>query len=138
LRSATPRSSPAEVDDGAPFADGRKVSGMLVAERGRAFGDRLAKHHLDAEPLERPPCMVRHARTRLDQRDPRLSRVDVAEIGGQRGLLLGLALRALEGEQNAAADCRRVFEGLQARGEGLPIVVAEIGVPRAGRLGPSK
>jgi hypothetical protein len=39
----------------------------------------------------------------------------------------------MSGEQNAAADGRRVFEGLQARGEGLLIVVAEIGVPRAGR-----
>ena len=103
-----------------------------------------------------------HPRPRLDQDHPRLAGVDVAELARQRllGQLgddagelhagrtaaddaeghqrpailgIGLALGTLEGEQQPAADRRRVLERLQARGRGLPFVVAEIGVPRAGR-----
>ena len=48
-------------------------------------------------------------------------------------MFVRLALRPLEGEQNAAPDGGRVFERLQARRERLPIVMAEIGVPGAGR-----
>ncbi len=42
-------------------------------------------------------------------------------------------LRALKGQQNAAADARRVFDALQARRELRPFVMAEIGMRRAGR-----
>src|SRR6202020_1137744 len=102
------------------------------------------------------------ARTGLDQNDARLTRVDVAEMGGERRLRqlsdcageldsrrasadddegherrallrVGLALRLLEGEQNAAAYGGRVLERLKAGRERLPGVMAEIGVPRAGR-----
>jgi hypothetical protein len=38
----------------------------------------------------------------------------------------------LEGKQDAPSDLGRVFDPLQARCKGLPIVVAEIGVTRAG------
>ena len=48
-------------------------------------------------------------------------------------MFVRLALRPLEGEQNAAPDGGRVFERLQARRERLPIIMAEIGVSRAGR-----
>ena len=48
-------------------------------------------------------------------------------------LLVDLALRRLEGEENAAPYGGRVLERLQARRERLPGVMAEIGVPRAGR-----
>ena len=91
-----------------------------------------------------------------------LSCVDVAEVRGQGGArqfddrpgeldpgragadndegeqrrppcLIALALRLLEGDQNAAPDGGRVFERLQSRRERLPIIMAEIGVTRAGR-----
>src|SRR5262249_27819518 len=48
-------------------------------------------------------------------------------------LRVWLALRLFEGEEDAAANGRRVLERLQARRERLPIVMAEIGVARAGR-----
>ena len=46
---------------------------------------------------------------------------------------IGFALGALEGQENAAADRRGVLERLEAGREPLPFVMAEIGVPRAGR-----
>ena len=55
---------------------------------------------------------------------------NLTELREVLALPVGLAFRPLEGEQNAAPDGCRVFEGLQARREGLPIVVTEIGVPR--------
>ncbi len=90
------------------------------------------------------------------------TRVDAAELRGQRGArelgdrageldarrtgadndegqkrralpLVGLALRLLEGEEDAAPYGRRVLERLEARRERLPSIMAEIGVPRAGR-----
>ena len=50
--------------------------------------DRLPRAHLDAEPLELPPRLLRergregrqHARTRLDQQNSRRRRIDVAEL----------------------------------------------------------
>ena len=48
-------------------------------------------------------------------------------------MFVRLALRPLEGEQDAAPDGGRVFERFQARRERLPVVMAERGVPRAGR-----
>ena len=136
----------------------------------RAFRDRMAKLDLDPQRFERTlgvfrrllPERGQRARPRFDQHDPRLSGVDVAEVGGKSGArefgdrsgkldprrasadddeghesralqLAGLALRPLEGEENAASDRCRVFERLQARRERLPVVMAEIGVPRAGR-----
>ena len=102
-----------------------------------------------------------HPIGRLDQQDARVARVDDAEVvlqgvvgdlaqrpgeldagrpgadddEGQPGLALGrigLALGGLEGEQDAAADLGRVLDGLQARREGLPFVVAEVVMGRAG------
>ena len=46
---------------------------------------------------------------------------------------VGLALGLLEGEQDAAADLERVLEALETGRERLPVLVAEIGVARAGR-----
>ena len=103
-----------------------------------------------------------HARSGLDQDDARRARIDAAEIHGQRlardlgdgarhldagraaadddegqeAALLGLIgrkLGLLEREQNAAPDARRVFDALEAGRELRPLVVAEIGVRRAGR-----
>jgi hypothetical protein len=42
-----------------------------------------------------------------------------------------LALCQFEGEQNAPADFERIFNGLQAGRERLPIVMSEVGVARA-------
>ncbi len=51
-----------------------------------------------------------------------------------RAALLGvlLALRAFESQQQAAADLRGVFDGLQPRRHRLPLVIAEIVVGRSG------
>ena len=97
----------------------------------------------------------------LDQDDPRVSRVDVAKITRQReaGDLgdrarhldpgrsaadddeghqrfapgrIWLALRLFERRQDAAADVERILQGLQTRRVGRPLVVAEVGVVRAG------
>ena len=102
------------------------------------------------------------ARTRFDQHDARLARVDAAKIVGQRftrefgdrageldpgraaadddeGQLrraqrsVALAFGALEGHQNSPAHRGRVLERLEAGREALPFVMAEIGVPGAGR-----
>ena len=102
------------------------------------------------------------ARRRLDQDDARRARIDRAEILGERAVgqlgdrarhldagraaadddevqqpralgRVGLGLGLLEGEQDAAADVGRVVDGLQAGRERRPVVVAEIGVLRAGR-----
>ena len=48
-------------------------------------------------------------------------------------LRIGLALGALEGDQDAPPQRRRVLQRLQPRRERLPFVMAEIGVARAGR-----
>ena len=45
-----------------------------------------------------------------------------------------LALRQFEGQEHAAADFKRVFDGLEAGGIGLPFVVAEVTVGGAGGL----
>ena len=103
-----------------------------------------------------------HARAGLDQNDLRGARIDPAEVdrdrvardlrdrachldAGRAGAdddereqagALGLVvrqLRALEGEQNAAADARGVFDALQARRELRPFVMAEIRMRGAGR-----
>ena len=52
----------------------------------------------------------------------------------QRGALrrIALALGALERQQHAAADLERVLERLQSRRDDPPLVVAEVGVRRAG------
>lgn len=89
-----------------------------------------------------------------------MPRIDVAEIPGEGGtgelgdragqlhagragadddegqqrcsaLLVRLAFRFLEGDQNAPPDRRGVLKRLQPRGVRLPVVVAEIGVARA-------
>ena len=99
--------------------------------------------------------------TGLDEEHAGLAGIDVAELAGQRllrqlgddageldaggtaaddaeghqrpaPLAIGLALGLLEGEEQAPADRRRVLEGLEAGGRGLPLVVAEIGVAGAG------
>ena len=44
----------------------------------------------------------------------------------------GTPLRQFESQQDAAADLEGVFDGLQARGEGLPLRVTEVSVSRAG------
>ena len=43
----------------------------------------------------------------------------------------GLPLRQFKSEQHAAANFERVFNGLQAGSERLPVVVSEVGVARA-------
>ena len=48
-------------------------------------------------------------------------------------MLVGLPLRLLEGEEDTASYRGRILERLEAGRERLPGVVAEIGVPRAGR-----
>ena len=99
--------------------------------------------------------------TGLDQDHPRVARVDVAKIARQReaGDLgdrarhldsgrsaadddeghqrlapgrIWLAIRLFERRQDAAADVERVLQGLQTRRVGRPLIVAEIGVVRAG------
>ena len=45
---------------------------------------------------------------------------------------IGLALGVLEREQHAAADLQRILERLQSGRERAPLVVAEVGVGRAG------
>jgi hypothetical protein len=52
---------------------------------------------------------------------------------GQERALLGsvrLPLRLLVGDEHAAPDLERVLERLEARGQRLPVVVAEVGVTR--------
>ena len=50
-------------------------------------------------------------------------------------LLEHLALGELEGQQDTAANLDRVFNGLEARCEGLPLVVTEVGVGGSGSEG---
>ena len=102
------------------------------------------------------------ARRRLDQDDARGARIDRAEVRRQRAVRqlrdgaghldagraaadddeiqqpralvrIRLGLGLLEGEQDAAANVGRVVDGLQPGRGGGPVVVAEIGVLRAGR-----
>ena len=102
------------------------------------------------------------ARAGLDQHDARVAGIDAAEVVAQRHvgqlgdgaghLDAGRAaadhdegeqapplsrvvapLGLLEGGQDAAADAGGVVDLLQAGRDALPVVVAEIGVPRAGR-----
>ena len=54
-------------------------------------------------------------------------------ISARRRAFIGLALGGLERQQDAPADVERVLERLQAGGESLPLVVAEIRVGGAGR-----
>lgn len=104
----------------------------------------------------------KHARRGLHQDDARQTRVDVTEITGESafgklrdgaGYLhprraaadddevqkprafgrIGLGLRLLERKQDAAPEICRVVDRLEARRRGLPFVVTEIGVLRAGR-----
>jgi len=137
---------------------------------GAAIGDPGAKAHLDPELLqgalgrggERGRKCGEEALPRLDQHDPGLAGVDVAEIPGQCRLcqlgdgtgelhtgrtaahhdeselalaqhIRGGVLRLLEGHQDLASQGRGIVDALQARGIGLPFVMAEIGVARAGR-----
>jgi hypothetical protein len=102
------------------------------------------------------------ARARLDQHDARVAGIDAAEIvaqrhvgefgDGARHLHAGRAAAdhhegeeapplfgrgrcfgMLEGHQDAATDAGGVVDILQSGRHALPVVVAEIGVPRAGR-----
>ena len=43
-----------------------------------------------------------------------------------------LALREFKGQQDPAANFQRVFNGLEARSKGLPVVMAEVGVGGSG------
>ena len=105
---------------------------------------------------------VEHARRGFNQDDAGAARIDGTEIGGKRALgklgdgaghldagraaadhheghqpapLLGVGfvLGALEGKQDAAAQISGVVDRLETRRERGPVVVTEIGVPRAGR-----
>ena len=49
-----------------------------------------------------------------------------------RALRIGLAFRALQGQQNSAPDRGGVFQSLEAGRVRLPFVVAEIGMPCPG------
>ncbi len=102
----------------------------------------------------------KHAGSGLDQHNPRPARVDVAKVSPQRvprefdngagkldarrasadddegeqhclPLRIALAFGLLESQQDAAPDGRGVLKRLQRRREGLPVVMAEIGVTRA-------
>jgi len=102
-----------------------------------------------------------HSRAGLDQHDPRLFGLDVAEVVAQRdarqlddrtGELharractdddegeeclaafgISLELGALEGQQQPTAHGRRVLEGLEAGRVRFPVILTEIGVLRAG------
>ena len=44
---------------------------------------------------------------------------------------VGFPLGPLEGQQHAATDLERILEALEPRRERLPVIVAEVGVPRA-------
>ncbi|OHB41036.1 MAG: hypothetical protein A2882_10510 [Phenylobacterium sp. RIFCSPHIGHO2_01_FULL_70_10] len=102
-----------------------------------------------------------NARSRLDQDHARLTRIDAPEVRGQ-GLTGDVGdgaghlhprraaadddeggqvaafvvrvgqLRLLEGHQDAPANLRGVFQPLQARREGRPFLMSEIGVGGAG------
>ena len=105
---------------------------------------------------------AQHARPGLDQQDMRGVWVDVAEVAGQGGVgelgecsghldagrpgadqdkgqqppayrRVGTRFRLFEGEQQAAADQRRVVDRFEARRQPRPVVMAEIGVLRPGR-----
>ena len=114
-----------------------------------------------ADSLKRRREGRQHARTRFDQHDARVARIDGAEVVAQRDVgelgdgarhlharragadhdegeeaparlgIVGL-LGLLEGRQDAAADAGGVVDLLQPRRHALPFVMAEIGVPRAG------
>ena len=99
---------------------------------------------------------------RLDEDDPGVARVDGPEVAPERvagdlaerpgeldagrpaadedeghprpaPLGVGLALGGLEGDEDPPADLGRVLDGLEARRDGRPVVVAEVGVVGAGR-----
>jgi len=69
-------------------------------------------------------CHLDAGRARPDDHEGELART--------LGHVLG-ELRALKGQKNAAADAGRVLDALQARRKLCPLVMAEIGVRRAGR-----
>ena len=86
----------------------------------------MPEHHLDAELLQRILGVVRQvlgesgqdARAGLDQHDARLTRVDAAEVGGQRGARQ-LSNRASELDpRRAGAD-----DGESHQRRALPLVL---------------
>ena len=77
---------------------------------------------------------MRELGDRAGELDARRAAPDNDERQKRRALpLVGLPLRLLEGEEYAAPYGGRVLERLEAGRERLPGIVAEIGVPRAGR-----
>src|SRR6185503_17522666 len=81
--------------------------------------------------LQRVP---RDLRQRAGQLDAGRAAADDDEREASRAPRgIGLALGALEGEQDARADVERIFERLQARCERRPGVIAEVVVGRAAR-----
>ena len=136
---------------------------------GGAVGNCTPEFNLDAKLAKRAQCIVRqivgisakHALASLNQHDPGLACVNLAEFApqrvprqfgyrsgqfhaggtsanddeGQKGSLffrIGLPLGPFKCQQDASPDRCRVLQRLQAERIRLPLVVAEIGMSGAG------
>ena len=95
--------------------------------------DHLRAAGVDAAEVARQR-VVREFGERARQFDARRSAADDDERQVSRALdLIGRPLRLLERQQQVPADEPGVFERLEAGRVRLPVVVAEVGVRRAGR-----
>jgi hypothetical protein len=145
-----------------PFvADGHTLLVAFGHRLAQAHLDMQARERAQRRVAERRREGRQHARARFDQHDARVARIDGAEVVAQRDMgelgdgarhlharragadhherqetparfgVVGL-LGLFEGRQDAAADEGGVVDLLQRRRHALPLVVAEIGVSRAG------
>ena len=143
-------------------ADGNAVSVALGNRRAEPHLDTQPLERAARRFAQRLRKGRQQPRARLDQHDARVAGIDVAEVVTQRHMrqlgdgarhlhagraaadhhegeealpLFGRRRRfgVLEGRQDAAADAGGVVDVLQAGRHALPVVVAEIGVPCAGR-----
>ncbi len=121
-----------------------------VFERGLSFGGEIRRiggqhpraaieqHHAALGGIDVPEVVthveLRNVADGAGEFDARGAAADDDEIQRRMPTLLHhLPLGQLEGKQNPAANLDRVFNGLEAGRERLPLVVAEIGVRGAGR-----
>ena len=149
---AASRCSPIIDAVGIAMGDG-SAEANLHAQLIERFARCIAQHRRESR---------QQARARLDQHDARRAGIDVAKVmaqrhprqlgdgaghldaggaaadhdeGEQASPLVGVVccLGMLEGGEDAAADAGGVVDLLEAGRDTLPVVVAEIGMPRAGR-----
>ena len=121
-----PRSSSADfaLADRTSGKDGRTRSGDWISTTRASAGSKLRNSFSMPE--------ARELGDRPGQFDPSGAATDDDEA--EQALPLGLVVRAfgpLEGGENPAANCGRVVDLLEPGREGLPVVLAEIAVPRA-------